>query len=78
MSPLEVGLIGFAALTVLIYMGMHISTSLLLVSGPQKLLDSIAYPEVVPGVFQMDGVVSRKKQLLPYLTGQLRQIGNGL
>ncbi|MEY2770615.1 MAG: hypothetical protein RIQ38_1034 [Pseudomonadota bacterium] len=32
MSPLEVGLIGFAALTVLIYMGMHISTSLLLVS----------------------------------------------
>lgn len=53
-------------------------TSLLLVSGPQKLLDSIAYPEVVPGVFQMDGVVSRKKQLLPYLTGQLRQIGNGL
>jgi len=32
MSPLEVGLLGFAALTVLIYMGMHISTSLLLVS----------------------------------------------
>jgi tripartite ATP-independent transporter DctM subunit len=32
MSPLEIGLAGFAALTLLIYSGMHISTSLLLVS----------------------------------------------
>lgn len=32
MSPLEIGLAGFAVLTVLIYLGMHISTSLLLVS----------------------------------------------
>ncbi len=32
MSPLEIGLTGFAALTLLIYSGMHISTSLLLVS----------------------------------------------
>jgi tripartite ATP-independent transporter DctM subunit len=32
MSPLEIGLTGFAALTLLIYLGMHISTSLLLVS----------------------------------------------
>lgn len=52
-------------------------TSLLLVSGPPKLVNAIAYPEVVPGVFEMEGVVSRKKQLLPYLTGQLRQMGNG-
>ena len=32
MTPLEIGLIGFGALTLLIYSGMHISTSLLLVS----------------------------------------------
>lgn len=32
MTPLEIGLIGFAALTMLIYSGMHISTSLLVVS----------------------------------------------
>ena len=32
MTPLEIGLAGFAALTLLIYTGMHISTSLLLVS----------------------------------------------
>lgn len=49
-------------------------TSLLLVSGTPQFVKSIAYPEVVPGVFQMEGVVSRKKQLLPYLTNQLRQM----
>lgn len=32
MTPLEIGLTGFAALTLLIYSGMHISTSLLVVS----------------------------------------------
>ena len=32
MTPLEIGLAGFAALTLLIYSGMHISTALLLVS----------------------------------------------
>lgn len=32
MSPLEIGFLGFAALTMLIYFGMHISTALLLVS----------------------------------------------
>lgn len=48
-------------------------TSLLLVAGPPKLVDAIAYPEKVPGVFEMEGVVSRKKQLLPYLTGLLRE-----
>ncbi len=51
-------------------------TSLLLVAGPPKLVDAIAYPEVTPGVFQMEGVVSRKKQLLPYLTGLLREHPN--
>jgi C4-dicarboxylate transporter, DctM subunit len=32
MTPLEIGIVGFAALTLLIYAGMHISTSLLVVS----------------------------------------------
>jgi manganese-dependent inorganic pyrophosphatase len=48
-------------------------TSLLLVAGPEKLVDSIQYPEAQPGVFEMEGVVSRKKQLLPYLVSHLRQ-----
>lgn len=49
-------------------------TSLLLIAGPPKLIDAIEYPAVVPGVFELEGVVSRKKQLLPYLTGKLRQL----
>ena len=42
--------------------------SLLLVAAPPRFLSVIQYPLVVPGVYEMEGVVSRKKQLLPYLT----------
>lgn len=47
-------------------------TSLLLVAGDPRFREQIHYPEVMPGIFQMDGVVSRKKQLLPYLTQSLK------
>jgi manganese-dependent inorganic pyrophosphatase len=49
-------------------------SSLLLVAGESKLAEQIHYPRVEPGVFEMRGVVSRKKQLLPYLTHCLAQI----
>ena len=42
--------------------------SLLLVSGGAEFLLKIDYPELEHGIFQLDGVVSRKKQLLPFLT----------
>lgn len=45
--------------------------SVLLVAGPKSLLQRIDYPEVQPGIYRLEGVVSRKKQLLPYLTGCL-------
>jgi len=45
--------------------------SLLLVAGPAVYVESIDYPEIEPGVFELEGVVSRKKQALPYLTSQL-------
>jgi manganese-dependent inorganic pyrophosphatase len=44
------------------------NTSLLLLSGAPFLLKSIDYPAIEPGIFELAGVVSRKKQLLPYLT----------
>lgn len=47
-------------------------SSLLMVSGPPKFVDAIQYPEAQPGVFELEGVVSRKKQLLPFLTNHLR------
>jgi manganese-dependent inorganic pyrophosphatase len=48
--------------------------SLLLVAGAKAFLDRVDYPQAAPGVFKMDGVVSRKKQLLPYLMHCLKQI----
>lgn len=41
--------------------------SLLLCCGPEKVLNAIEYPELEKGLFSLQDVVSRKKQLLPYL-----------
>jgi manganese-dependent inorganic pyrophosphatase len=50
-------------------------TSLLVLAGPESLRRRIDYPELEDGIFEMEGVVSRKKQLLPYLTHCLAQAG---
>ncbi len=50
-------------------------TSLLLMAGAAEFLETIDYPEREPGIYEMAGVVSRKKQLLPYLTHQLARVG---
>ncbi|HEY9508932.1 MAG TPA: putative manganese-dependent inorganic diphosphatase [Verrucomicrobiae bacterium] len=47
--------------------------SLLLVVGDEEFVDRISYPSVEPGIFELLDVVSRKKQLLPFLTHCLRQ-----
>jgi manganese-dependent inorganic pyrophosphatase len=44
------------------------NSSLLLIAGPRGFLKQIDYPSVEPGIFELEGIVSRKKQLLPYLT----------
>jgi manganese-dependent inorganic pyrophosphatase len=49
-------------------------TSMLVVAGPEAFLKLINYPEVEPGIYKLEGVVSRKKQLLPYLTHSLAQL----
>ena len=43
-------------------------SSLLLVADEQGFAGQIDYPKVEPGIFELRDVVSRKKQLLPYLT----------
>jgi manganese-dependent inorganic pyrophosphatase len=48
-------------------------SSLLVVSATESFFNLIDYPEVEPGIYKLDGVVSRKKQLLPYLTHCLAQ-----
>jgi inorganic pyrophosphatase/exopolyphosphatase len=41
------------------------------VCGEKWFTKLIDYPEVSENAWKLDGVVSRKKQLLPYLTGLL-------
>ena len=43
------------------------NTTLLVVSGPRSFRDRIAYPEPADAVYEMRGVLSRKKQVLPLL-----------
>lgn len=50
-------------------------TSLLVLAAPDAFRRRIDYPELEDGIFQLQGVVSRKKQLLPYLTHCLAQAG---
>ncbi len=45
--------------------------SILLVCGVPAFTRLVDYPEAGAGAWRLDGVVSRKKQLLPYLTGLL-------
>ena len=46
---------------------INTQNSLLLVTGDEKFRGQIDYPSAGPDLWEMDGVVSRKKQLLPYL-----------
>jgi manganese-dependent inorganic pyrophosphatase len=61
----------FSALMVTDVVGQQ---SLMLVAGEKKFIDRIDYPEPQPGVFELRDVVSRKKQLLPYLTHCLQRM----
>lgn len=47
--------------------------TLLLVAGNAEIKHRISYPEKAGGVFELRGVLSRKKQVLPYLVELLRQ-----
>ncbi len=42
--------------------------SVLLVAGDQRVIDAIDYPLAKENVYDMPGVVSRKKQLFPYMS----------
>ena len=49
--------------------------SLLLISGDESIINSITYPhQAANDIFELNGVVSRKKQLIPYLTTLVRQL----
>jgi manganese-dependent inorganic pyrophosphatase len=47
-------------------------SSLLLCAGDDRILRAITYPRVGQGLYEMKGVLSRKKQVLPYLLELIR------
>lgn len=49
-------------------------TSLLLVRGDERFTALIDYPQYSPHIWLLDGIVSRKKQLLPYLLDRLEKM----
>jgi manganese-dependent inorganic pyrophosphatase len=52
--------------------------SLLVVAGGEELQQQINYPpHHFDNVFELSGIVSRKKQLIPYVSGLLKGIGGG-
>ncbi len=50
------------------------SSSLLLCTGETRIIDGITYPRLAEKLFEMTGVLSRKKQMMPYLTDLVRQL----
>ncbi len=61
-------------LSALLVTDVVMQTSMLLIAGDRKLLAKIDHPEREPGIYELGGVVSRKKQLLPYLTHCLERM----
>ena len=61
-------------LSTLLVTDVVLQTSLLLVSGPEEFLRQVDYAKLEDGIYELPGVVSRKKQLLPYLTHTLAKV----
>lgn len=62
----------FAALLVT---DINTQNSLLLIAGEDMIIESITYPHRdADDIFELNGIVSRKKQLIPYLTTLVRQL----
>jgi manganese-dependent inorganic pyrophosphatase len=53
---------------------INTQNSVLIVQGDKRFTRYIDYPVLEPHLWQLDGVVSRKKQLLPYLTSLLARL----
>jgi manganese-dependent inorganic pyrophosphatase len=56
---------------------ISLNNSLLLVAGDPRVIETIDYPRLESHLFQLDAVVSRKKQLLPHLARHLAKLEKG-
>ncbi len=63
------------AFACLLVTDIHTQNSLLLVRGDGDIIGRISYPHVQKDeIFELNGIVSRKKQLVPYLTSVLKEM----
>lgn len=66
--------LAFAALLVT---DINTQNSLMLVKGDAEIIRRISYPHIEQDeIFELTGVVSRKKQLIPYLTDLLKEMSS--
>ena len=63
------------AFSSLLVTDINTQNSLLLVKGNDEFVSRVTYPHVEQNeIFDMPGIVSRKKQLIPYITSVLREM----
>jgi manganese-dependent inorganic pyrophosphatase len=55
---------------------VNTQNSLLLISAPPEFMETITYPRLAANLFELNNVVSRKKQLVPYLLDCLHKINS--
>jgi manganese-dependent inorganic pyrophosphatase len=79
-KALSAALEGLCAAERLVFAGLLVTdintqNSLLLVKGNADVIERISYPHVEKDeIFDLPGIVSRKKQLIPYLTSLLKEM----
>jgi manganese-dependent inorganic pyrophosphatase len=79
-KPLSVALAALCTAEHLLFAGLLVTdintqNSLLLVKGDAEIITRISYPHVEKDeIFDLPGIVSRKKQLIPYLTSLLKEM----
>jgi manganese-dependent inorganic pyrophosphatase len=62
--------------SILLITDINTHNSLLLVAGNEELKNSIKYPQQgQSNIYELSGIVSRKKQLIPYITSMLKTMG---
>jgi manganese-dependent inorganic pyrophosphatase len=60
--------------TALLVTDVNTQNSRLLITAPEEFLKVIQYPRLESNLFELNHIVSRKKQLIPYLLGCLQQV----
>ena len=75
----EVRIAESALFAALLVTDVNTQNSLLLIRGDEAVVESITYPHrAKDDIFELNGIVSRKKQLIPYLTTIVRQLSPDL